>query len=43
MATDVSREALERAGRGIYSRRALENLSPSQIAAYFTRRASSTR
>jgi chemotaxis protein methyltransferase CheR len=36
MATDVSREALERAGRGVYSRRALENLSPSQIGAYFT-------
>ena len=35
MATDVSREALERAGRGLYSRRALENLSPSQIGAYF--------
>jgi len=36
MATDVSREALERAGRAVYTRRALENLSPSQIAAYFT-------
>ena len=36
MATDVSREALERAERAIYSRRALENLSPLQIAAYFT-------
>jgi len=36
MATDVSREALERAGLGVYSRRALENLSPSQMAAYFT-------
>jgi chemotaxis protein methyltransferase CheR len=35
MATDVSREALERAGRALYSRRALENLSPSQIGAYF--------
>ncbi len=35
MATDVSREALERAARGVYSRRALENLSPSQIGAYF--------
>jgi chemotaxis protein methyltransferase CheR len=36
MATDVSREALERASRGVYGRRALENLSPSQIADYFT-------
>jgi chemotaxis protein methyltransferase CheR len=36
MATDVSREALERAGRGIYTRRALENLSPSQIGAFFS-------
>jgi chemotaxis protein methyltransferase CheR len=36
MATDVSREALERASLGVYSRRALENLSPSQIGAYFT-------
>jgi chemotaxis protein methyltransferase CheR len=36
MATDVSREALERADCGVYRRRALENLSPSQIAAYFT-------
>jgi chemotaxis protein methyltransferase CheR len=35
MATDVSREALERADRAVYSRRALENLSPAQIAAYF--------
>ena len=35
MATDVSREALERAGRGQYSGRALENLSPSEIGAYF--------
>jgi chemotaxis protein methyltransferase CheR len=35
MATDVSREALERAGRAVYSRRALENLSPLQVAAYF--------
>ena len=32
MATDISREALERADRGSYTRRALENLSPSQIA-----------
>jgi len=37
MATDVSREALERAQRGIYPRRVLENLSAPQIAAYFNR------
>jgi chemotaxis protein methyltransferase CheR len=36
MATDISREALERADRGVYSKRVLENLSPSQIAKYFT-------
>jgi chemotaxis protein methyltransferase CheR len=36
MATDVSREALERAACGVYSQRALENLLPSQRAAYFT-------
>jgi chemotaxis protein methyltransferase CheR len=36
MATDVSREALERADRAVYSGRVLENLSPAQIAAYFT-------
>ena len=36
LATDVSREALERAERGVYGRRALENLSPAQIAAYFS-------
>ena len=33
----VSREALERAGRGVYGRRLLENLSTAQIAAYFDR------
>ncbi len=37
MATDISREALERADRGVYSERSLENLSPLQIASYFTR------
>ncbi len=35
-ATDISREALERAARGVYSERVLENLSPAQIANYFT-------
>jgi len=37
MATDISREALERADRGVFSKRVLENLSPSQIATYFTK------
>jgi chemotaxis protein methyltransferase CheR len=36
MATDISREALERAARGVYGGRVLENLSPLQIANYFT-------
>jgi chemotaxis protein methyltransferase CheR len=36
MATDISREALERADRGIYTRRVLENLSAPQINNYFT-------
>jgi chemotaxis protein methyltransferase CheR len=36
MATDISREALERADRGAYSIRSLENLAPLQIANYFT-------
>jgi chemotaxis protein methyltransferase CheR len=36
MATDISREALERAGRAVYSSRVLENLSGPQIANYFT-------
>jgi chemotaxis protein methyltransferase CheR len=35
MATDISREALERAGRAVYSSRVLENLSGPQIANYF--------
>lgn len=37
LATDISSEALERADRAIYTRRALENLSLPQIANYFTR------
>lgn len=37
MATDISRDALERAGRGVYGARALENLSPGQTGVYFTR------
>jgi len=36
LATDVSREALERAARGVYHRRVLDNLSAEQISAYFT-------
>ena len=36
MATDISREALERADRGVFSKRALENLTPAQITAYFS-------
>ncbi len=36
MATDISREALERADRGVYGKRVLENLSPLQIENYFT-------
>jgi chemotaxis protein methyltransferase CheR len=36
IATDISREALERAEHGVYSQRALENLSLPQIANYFT-------
>ncbi len=38
MATDISRDALERADRGVYAERVLENLSQQQIASYFTRR-----
>jgi len=37
VATDISREALERADQGVYSKRVLENLSGAQIANYFTR------
>jgi chemotaxis protein methyltransferase CheR len=36
VATDISREALERADRAVYGGRVLENLSPFQIATYFT-------
>jgi chemotaxis protein methyltransferase CheR len=36
MATDISREALERADLGTYGRRALEHLSLPQIQNYFT-------
>ncbi len=36
-ATDISREALQRAERGVYHERVLDNLSPSQIATYFSR------
>jgi chemotaxis protein methyltransferase CheR len=36
LATDISREVLERADRGVYSRRVLENLSLPQIANYFS-------
>ncbi len=42
MATDISREALERADRGVYGGRVLENLSPLQIATYFTRMMTAT-
>ena len=38
LATDVSREALDRAERGVYSGRALQNLSRAQILAYFSKR-----
>jgi chemotaxis protein methyltransferase CheR len=37
MATDISREALERADRAVFNKRVLENLSPVQIALYFSR------
>ena len=35
LATDISRQALQVAERGVYTRRVLENLSPRQIEAYF--------
>lgn len=41
MATDVSREALERADRAVYGPRVLENLSGPQIANYFTQQGDS--
>ena len=37
LATDISKQALQVAERGIYSRRTLENLTPKQIDAYFTK------
>ena len=36
-ATDISREALERADHGLYSVRVLEHLTPAQIGVYFNR------
>jgi chemotaxis protein methyltransferase CheR len=36
LATDISHDALERADRAIYGRRALEHLTPGQITSYFT-------
>jgi chemotaxis protein methyltransferase CheR len=36
LATDVSRNALQHAERGVYSRRALDRLTPKQIATYFS-------
>jgi chemotaxis protein methyltransferase CheR len=35
LATDISRQALQVAERGVYSRRVLEHLSPRQIETYF--------
>ena len=35
LATDISRKAVSRALRAIYSRRSVANLTPEQIAAYF--------
>ena len=37
LATDVSREALDTAERGIYPKRELNTLNPKQLDAYFTR------
>jgi len=37
LATDISRRALDIAERGMYSKRALSNLTPSQIDCHFTR------
>lgn len=37
LATDISKQALQHAERGVYSRRVLENLTPRQLDAYFTR------
>jgi chemotaxis protein methyltransferase CheR len=37
LATDISRQALQVAERGVYSKRVLEHLSPRQIETYFQR------
>ena len=37
LATDISRQVLARAGRGLYSRRSLGNLTPGQVAAHFVK------
>lgn len=37
LATDISKQALQHAERGVYSRRVLENLSPKQLDTYFTK------
>ncbi|HYE25000.1 MAG TPA: protein-glutamate O-methyltransferase CheR [Clostridia bacterium] len=37
LATDISKQALQHAERGVYPRRVLENLSPKQLETYFTR------
>jgi chemotaxis protein methyltransferase CheR len=36
LATDISRNALERAERGIYRKRVLEHLTPGQISCFFS-------
>lgn len=37
LATDISKQALSIAERGIYNRRVLENLNPKQVETYFTK------
>lgn len=37
LATDISKQALQHAERGVYPRRVLENLSPKQLEGYFTK------
>lgn len=37
LATDISKQALQQAERGVYSQRMLENLSPRQVDNHFTR------
>ncbi len=39
LATDISKQALEVAERGVYARRVLEHLTPKQIETYFDRSA----